>query len=534
MLLASLVACCAVSVAQQVDGGHAANRQGARVTGKVVEASTGVPIQGARITLGDWVLDPGMGSNYPSTETQSDGAFSLPEVPPGQYGLSVEKDGYVDITQKITVTLGDDLHIGFSLIRLASISGRVVDEDGHGISGIRVGAWSLAYRYGHPTRYAVGYAETDETGNYRFNGLRCGVYFVGTELQILKPEVGSPPEVEVRGPVYARSFYPNGKSIDQATGIQVNSEQVITGIEIPLRKTAGYCVTASLGDCASRREEVVLALQQAGTPSESTVGTGSIGSAKRFYFCGVPSGDYTLFAMTPSTPQAASWVASEHVTIDKRDVNAGTLALEQAQELKGEVVVEKGQLLNQQPPSVSLQLEPVDRWPLANEDVFAKSETLGAFTFHRLYSGEYWVDVTGISPGYYVSQISAGRRDAIRGPIRLGEGDLVITVRSDGASLSGIVKPERGSEVPAPVFVVLASHSSLDLAYIHDTRIDQSGRFWFNNVPPGKFDLVAVTGLSPEDAENPSVIGRLSSETKELDLAPRSSLNVELHPVQAP
>ena len=81
------------------------------------------------------------------------------------------------------------------------------------------------------------------------------------------------------------------ESIDQATGIQVNSEQVITGIEIPLRKTAGYCVTASLGDSASRREEVVLALQQAGTPSESTVGTGSIGSAKRFYFCGVPSGD---------------------------------------------------------------------------------------------------------------------------------------------------------------------------------------------------------------------------------------------------
>lgn len=533
-LLASLVTCGTACVMYQPKEAHAANGQGAHISGKVTEGSTGGPIQGARITVSDWVGVPGKPSNYPSAETQLDGAFALPEVPPGEYRVSAERDGYVNRSRKIAVSAGDDVSANFSLSKFASISGRVVDGDGHGVAGVRLGAWTLGYRFGHPTWYPRGFVETEKTGKYRFDSLAHGVYFVGTELPILKPEVGSPPPIEKRPAVYAKSYYPSGDSTAQALGIYLNEEQAITDIDIRLRKTNGYCVSASLSDSAPRGQGLIVALLRAGTPSESMVGTGNIGSGGRFYFCGAPSGDYTLFAMTPTAQGAASWVASEHVTVDKRDVNAGVLALEQARELKGEVVVDKGQLMNQQRPSVSLQLEPVDRWPLANEDIYTKSEPSGAFTFHRLYSGEYWVDVTSISPGYYVSQMSSGTRDGLRGPIQVGEGDLVITVRSDGASLSGTVKPEQGAELPMSVVVVLAAHSPAERAYIYATRIDQSGRFSFHNVPPGKFDLVAVSGLSPEDEGNPSVIGRLSSQAKELDLAPRSSQSVELHAVQAP
>lgn len=531
-----VIACCVVLAARQDNnGGQTAARQRARIAGKVVESSRGVPIAGARITLSDWALNTGKQPDYPSAETEADGAFTLTGVPPGEYRLSVEKDGYLDRSRKITLSAGDDVNGGFSLSRSASVSGRLVDEDGNGIPGGRVGAWSIGYSHGRPTRYAMGSTTTDQSGHYRLDGLRRGVYFVGAEPEVVEPQAGPPLDAETRPrPIYARSFYPDGKSIEQAVGIPVDNEQDLTDISILMRKTNGYCVTASLPAPASREAQAIVALQDAGAPSESSVGTGSIGSANRFHFCGVPSGDYVLFAIIASDPLTTSWVASERVTVDKRDVNAGTLALEQARELKGWIVVDKGQLINQRPPSAELQLEPLDRWRFGNEDVHTKSQSSGAFTFHSLYSGEYWVEVTNISPGYYVSQISAGPRDGLRGPIQVGQGDLIVTVRSDGASISGVVRADDGSELPASIAVVLAPNSTLNQASIQSTRTDQAGRFSLNNIPPGKFNLIAVHGLSPEEVENPLVINRIASQGKEVDLAPHSSQRVELHSLQAP
>jgi hypothetical protein len=39
----------------------------------------------------------------------------------------------VDRSRKIIVSPGDDIDVGFSLTRSASLSGRLVDEDGKGI-----------------------------------------------------------------------------------------------------------------------------------------------------------------------------------------------------------------------------------------------------------------------------------------------------------------------------------------------------------------------------------------------------------------
>lgn len=531
-----LIGCCIVLAAHRPTYARQVSTQPrAQITGRVFDNRTGVPIQGARMTLSDWALESANAPNYPSTETQADGAFVLAAVPPGEYRVSADKDGYVDRSRKITVSASYDININFSLNRFAAISGQVVDEASNGIAGVRVGAWSTGFRYGHPTLYSMGFATSDQTGHYRIGDLRKGVYFVGTEPEVLKPKVGSPPPQVVtrRELVYARSFYPDGGSLAQAAGISLDNEQDLTGVDVRMRKTTGYCVTASLPGSASREGKVVVVLQSVGSPTQSSLGTGSIGYAKQFYFCGVPSGDYVVFAIIASTALATNWVASEHLTVDKGNVNTGALALEQALQLKGQVVVEKGQLMNQ-PPIIGLQLEPVDRWRFGNEDVDARSETSGSITFNQLYSGDYWVDVMSISPGYYVSQISAGPRDGIRGPIQVGDGDLTVTVRSDGASVSGIVSGEGGSEQPAPVFVILAPSSTLSHALIQSTRIDQSGKFSFNNVPPGKFNIVAVLGSSPEDADNPAIVNHFASQAREIDLAPYSSNHVELQPVQAP
>lgn len=501
----------------------------------MIEGTTDAPIEGARITILDRASMPGSKPDHRSADTQLDGSFVVGDVPAGKYIVSADKEGYVDGSSRVTITGAGDVNLRFSLVRTCSLSGRVVDGDGKGVPGVRVGAWAMAYRFGRPWVESWGFASTGKDGDYQIGGLRRGVYLVGALPASIKPSAGNPPEdgTHVQR-VYARSFYPDAPSLAEATGIPLEEEQQLRGVDIPMQKANGYCVTASLPEWASRGTEVSATIDRSGSRSEPDVGTGVLASASRFYFCGVPSGEYILYAVIAPTERTTSWVASVPITLDKRDTKTGALPLEEAKELNGQILVDKGQLINQRPPSIGLQLEPVDRWPLADEDVYPRIEGAGRFVFRRLYSGRYWVDVTSISSGYYVSQISAGARDGMREPIQLGEGGLTVTVRSDGPALSGTVTTENGRELPGSVTVVLAGTSGLNQSSIRSTRVDQAGRFSFDNLAPGKFNLLALSGLSPEDAENPLVISRFASQAKELDLAPHSSQQVELHPIPAP
>ena len=81
--------------------------------------------------------------------------------------------------------------------------------------------------------------------------------------------------------------------------------------------------------------------------------------------------------------------------------------------------------------------------------------------------------------------------------------------------------------------MILTVTSALNEASIRSTRVDQAGRFSFDNLAPGKFNLLALSGLSPDDAENPLAINRFALQAKKLDLAPYSSQQVELHPIPA-
>src|SRR5665213_3627075 len=93
----TVFACCFVLAAQQADvGNRTAAQHHGRITGTVIEGTTGAPIQGARITVGDWVGTPGKPPSYPSADTQPDGSFVVRDLPADKYIISADKDGYVD------------------------------------------------------------------------------------------------------------------------------------------------------------------------------------------------------------------------------------------------------------------------------------------------------------------------------------------------------------------------------------------------------------------------------------------------------
>lgn len=225
------------------------------------------------------------------------------------------------------------------------------------------------------------------------------------------------------------------------------------------------------------------------------------------------------------------WAGWEQVTVDKHHVLAPEISLEKAREMQGRIVVDEGQLIHQQPALIGLQMEPVDRLPFADEDLIPVLEQDGHFVFHKLFQGKYWVNVTQISPGYYVSAISSGSRDGLTEPVQLGDGDLTVTVRSDGPLLSGTVTTENGRELRGRTVVMLSSADRTKLTVIRSAPVDQNGRFSFDNIPPGKFAIVALSGVNSDDVGSPTLFSQFSSQAKELDLPPHSNQQIEIHPI---
>lgn len=377
--ITTIAAACFIGIA----AARQQNQPYGSVSGSVVEDETHAAIQGAQITLGNSSLSRGEPSRLLSAETQADGSFVV-HVPAGKYLIAAEKTGYVSSSREITVTSNGDVSVRFALLRPSSIGGRVVDGNDKGVPQIKVDAWAIGYRYGRSRVMHAGTAVTDQTGYFRIDELRPAVYFLGATPHFLIPQPGFPNSAEMRthGSVYSASFYPDGESLSGASGVPLEQGQHLTDIDIRMRKTNGYCVTASLPNWLSAGAETGVTISEMSN-SELTVGTGVVKSAKDFHFCGVPSGDYTLYATIPKDEQTFSWFASEPISVDAGNTGAGTVPLEQARDLRGQIVVAKDQIINQRPVSIGLELEPVGVFPLRERAFSHHSRTAGGLYFTR-------------------------------------------------------------------------------------------------------------------------------------------------------
>ena len=123
------------------------------VTGRVVDARTGKPLPGARVSIGQQ-----------ETLADASGTFALQQVRAGDLRVAARAEGYDPGSAAAQLEPGDRLDLTLELepIRLGSLSGRIVDsQTGEPIAG------ALVTLDGQT-------AETDANGVYRFTGLKPG------------------------------------------------------------------------------------------------------------------------------------------------------------------------------------------------------------------------------------------------------------------------------------------------------------------------------------------------------------------------
>ena len=170
------------------------------ITGRVL--ADGRPVGGANVIV---QAAGGKIGDLQTTASDDDGNFRVTGLSPGTYSLLTQIPGYVmppDSSGPSRHRIGENVSI--NLIKGAVITGRVTDEFGEPIVGVRVVAYRVRTLEGKPEfdskalNVTAAGRETDDRGAYRLFGLEPGIYVVSLNglaysIQGLVQSRGAPP-----------------------------------------------------------------------------------------------------------------------------------------------------------------------------------------------------------------------------------------------------------------------------------------------------------------------------------------------------
>ena len=164
-LLCACLAVAGIADAQQRRAGPGAQRSGnGSIVGRVFDASTNTPIRRAQV----------QGTNdelFVDALSDEEGRFQLTNLPAGRWRVTVSKGGYFtwqpgqrrpfDPPPPITLARGQRVSADVPLSRGGVITGRVSDDIGEPLAGLRV----RVYR----ARMAKGYRRLEDDGRRRLH-----------------------------------------------------------------------------------------------------------------------------------------------------------------------------------------------------------------------------------------------------------------------------------------------------------------------------------------------------------------------------
>jgi len=189
------------------------------VSGRVIADSTGDPIPNARVTV------TGTQQTAPVVLTDRDGRFSV-AAPAGRFNVTASKTGYAR-RESTPPTAGEAIEV--RLRRSAAISGRVLDEFGEPVSGVRVAGQT---RQGSaPDASAVALGVSDDNGEYRLAGLPAGSFIVVvTTARAVTPQQSASSQSSFSSSLQ-RTYYPGVTTPAEAQALSLRPGDDRSGID---------------------------------------------------------------------------------------------------------------------------------------------------------------------------------------------------------------------------------------------------------------------------------------------------------------
>lgn len=474
------------------------------ISGKVVNES-GQALPGASL----FVRLVNSGSTVRNTITDAEGNFRVNGLDPGLYTIAATAPAYtLDNTGgPILYRTGDSAQL--QLIRGGVITGTVTNALGEPVIGVRVRAARVRDAKGQiPRLPSFGFLErqTDDRGVYRIYGMPPGSYVISAGGGSGFSSLFSPYDSDV--PTYSPS-----STRDNAAEITVRAGDEMTA-DIRYRGEPGYSISGTVKVAGTGGATVTLTAANGSMPLISSFQNFGRG----FVFNGLAEGEYKLMAQEVSGPVTPVIAQSDikRVTVKGANVSGIELLTKPLGSVSGRIVLEPSKLPEcegKRPPLFAETVVNVQRHEKDTEGddpmyqrmsgSIAVSDGSGAFVLRNLRPGRYRFEPRFYARHWYLQSITttagAGSQklDLVANPAVLKPGqqlsNITITLAGGGASIRGRVALAEGTAVPAnTVYLVPVDPGKVeDVLRYFVTGIAADGSFALNNLPPGKYLLLA-------------------------------------------
>lgn len=507
------------------------------VTGTVSDSITGGPISGATViwepsfaTLGfrDRPLDPnGPSANAARVSTGASGAFTL-SVDATATGarLFISRTGYRAQDGKASATVlarANSRAVAVRLVPQSAIVGRVTNAAGEPLAGIDMNAARVEIHDGRRQSRETYARSTNSAGEFRFDDLPPGAYYVRAAGK------GDAPD-SVYGPIY----FPAAVGQDRAELLRVApGDSKVADFRLESHKA--YQIRGIITNMPLRKAVAIRLLRGDDPLSNAALITPN----GTFTVSDVAPGSYTLQAYTPDVVPLE--FGEVEVTVTSRDANAVKVTLSEGVDVAGHVEfrgsgsLEKYAVLYAMPYNSR-------RWPGDFKEPVVTMQPNGNFIFKNLLPGRYEIAVRGL-PNSYLAEIHAETRETAEAPAAsldvLERGlsvpardppTLAIVMKSGGGEITGTVEGAAGSAPTGAVFNValIERHGTADIPTL--VRAPE-GRFHIAGLTPGDYTLLAWPDSREIEYRNPAVLLDLLPYGSAVSLADGARRSLVLTPV---
>ncbi len=444
------------------------------VSGRVVSAAEGTPIQSARVGLiqADVHQHPAV---Y-GTTTDDQGHFDIKKVPPGRYRFVASRAGFISQEYKavglkggamLTLVPGQTVDDAmFRLTRAAVVSGRVLDEAGEPMLGVYVSALrkltteeleESSHRSKRERLLQSSGTVTDDRGEYRLFGLKPGEYFLkatespdeasmfihGNDVDLSDYEL-----VREMAAQYAPLYYPGVLQPGDAQPVQVRAgEEVEADFAMRHIKTvqvSGHVIAAD-GKPATHSFIGMRAQDATDYVGGAFVNTDDKGE---FLIKGVAPGTYLIEAQQHTDSRRD--FAHQKLDVGESNVDNVVLSFGSGVTITGRITAAgSGVALDR--AHVSLGSVDEDAPPGGWAEVKAD----GTFEINNVADGSYALHAGIQQKGWYVKSARLGATDVLEKGVQVERGavpgTLEIVLSNAAAQLDGTVmqddKPVIGAEI---------------------------------------------------------------------------------------
>jgi hypothetical protein len=484
--------------------------------GTVVNGLTKEPVRKARV-----ILEPPYGDHSPALVCTTDdaGHFKFADVHAARYWLRVEKSGFLNGAFRartpeergslLTVADGDQMKdLNLRLFPAGSISGRVLDADGDPLPGLEVGLWRRSGKLHDFSELPQDPITAGHTGEYRFDGLDPGVYYLSAKPQASAAEARQLP-VDSNGKISKlcdlTTYYPAALSLKdaQAVTIEIGRE---SGIDIRMQ----WGLTFSLkGKIENAPASVLKYSIMSGDATAVLLPNGD------FTFKDLPPGKHTI-TLLETGANGRLRVGSTQVTLTDRDATGVTITPYKPAEIRVRVVIAGEE--DTPVTTAVMKIHPVDEI-----GGFFIGPQNGVYISSYRTPGKYHAETYNVDC-CYLKSLQSG--DQILDPesFDVPDGavlDLLMTFSRDVASLTGDVEAEQDQSVHV-LLIARETNKSTELT------LDQAYHFSNSKLRPGKYWAFAAEDPDTDLWDNPGFVKAIQSQGSEIELHEKEQASIHL------